>query len=167
MIAAFDVYYLPSGCSAAALVFSNYEDAKPTAEFSHYLSNVEEYVSGAFFKRELPCILSLLEKFETMPDEMIVDAYVMLGDKPGLGQHLFEHFEGKIPVIGVAKSKFEGAAAVEICRGESKKPLYVTVAGMNIQKAVERIKTMHGTHRIPTLLKRVDKLARDRVKHNT
>jgi len=38
--------------------------------------------------------------------------------------------------------------------------LYVTAAGMRLQEAADRIQRMHGPHRIPTLLKRVDTLAR-------
>jgi deoxyribonuclease V len=94
---------------------------------------------------------------------MVVDGYVMLGNKPGLGQHLFKSFDGKIPVVGVAKSKFKGSCGTEIFRGGSVHPLYVTSAGVNLQKASERIRTMHGAHRIPTLLKRVDLLAREKA----
>ena len=167
MIAAFDVHYLAKGCMAGAVVFSDYSDPEPETEYTLFLSRTEAYVPGAFYQRELPGILSLLIQFEQMPDEMIVDGYVMLGKKPGLGQHLFEHYEGKIPVIGVAKSKFAGATATDIYRGGSMRPLYVTAAGIDIQAAAERIRTMHGTHRIPTLLKRVDYLARERAKQHT
>ena len=96
---------------------------------------------------------------------MVIDAYVMLGNRPGLGQHLFDFFDGKIPVVGVAKSKFKGSSGTEIFRGGSIHPLYVTSAGVNQQKASERIRTMHGAHRIPTLLKRVDCLAREKAQH--
>jgi deoxyribonuclease V len=44
----------------------------------------------------------------------------------------------------------------EVFRGESKNPLYVTTAGIDDEIAREFIQTMHGKHRIPTLLKRVD-----------
>jgi deoxyribonuclease V len=95
---------------------------------------------------------------------MVIDGYVMLGNRPGLGQHLFKSFDGKIPIVGVAKSKFKGSSGIEIFRGGSMHPLYVTSAGVDLQKASERIKTMHGAHRIPTLLKRVDFLAREKAK---
>jgi len=97
---------------------------------------------------------------------MVVDGYVMFGNRPGLGQHLFRSLDGKIPVIGVAKSRFKGFLASEVFRGGSIRPLYVTSAGMDPKKASEKIRTMHGTHRIPTLLKRVDLLARENVKNN-
>jgi deoxyribonuclease V len=87
----------------------------------------------------------------------------MLGKRAGLGKHLFKFLDGKIPVVGVAKSKFEGSSGAEVFRGGSIRPLYVTSAGMDLQKASVRIRSMHGVHRIPTLLKRVDLLARQRA----
>jgi deoxyribonuclease V len=163
MIAAFDVQYLEEGCAAAAVLFSKYSDASPTAEYTYFLSGAADYIPGEFYRRELPGILSLLEQISDMPDEMIIDGYVMLGNKPGLGQHLFRAFDGKIPVIGVAKSKFKGACGTGIYRGGSIHPLYVTCAGVDLQKASEKIRKMHGAHRIPTLLKRVDHLARGKA----
>ena len=165
MIAAFDVYYLENGyASGAAVLFSDYRDAEPLAEYTQLLPGTADYSPGEFYKRELPCILTLLGQINEVPDEMVVDGYVMLGKKPGLGQHLFNFFDGKIPVVGVAKSKFEGAGGIEVFRGGSIHPLYVTSAGVNLQKASERIRTMHGAHRIPTLLKRVDVLAREQAR---
>ncbi len=164
MIAAFDVHYLENACaSAAAVLFSDYRDAEPAAVYTQFLSGAADYIPGEFYRRELPCILTLLKQINEAPDEIVVDGYVMLGNRPGLGQHLFNSFNGKIPVVGVAKSRFEGSAGVEVFRGGSIHPLYVTSAGVNLQKASERIRTMHGAHRIPTLLKRVDFLAREKA----
>lgn len=102
-------------------------------------------------------------KNQPPPDEMIIDGYVMLGNRPGLGQHLFNYFNGYIPVIGVAKSKFKGSTGTEIFRGGSTRPLYITSSGVNQQMASEKIRAMHGANRIPTLLKRVDSLARKKA----
>ena len=85
-----------------------------------------------------------------------------MGSRPGLGQHLFNALNGRTPVIGVAKSRFKGSSGIEVFRGGSKQPLYVTSAGVDLQKASEKIKRMHGNYRIPTLLKRVDLLAREK-----
>ena len=164
IIAAFDVHYMRHSCVAAAVVFSNYRDAEPLLEYTQFMPVAAEYIPGMLYKRELPCILSLLRQFDREPDEVIVDAHVMLGNKPGLGQHLFNHFAGRIPVIGVAKSKLAGVMAAEVFRGGSKKPLQVTSAGMDLLDACERIQSMYGAYRIPTLLKRADTLARDKAK---
>jgi deoxyribonuclease V len=165
MIAAFDVHYLKNGCaSAAAVLFSDYRDAEPAAVYTQFFPGAADYIPGEFYRRELPCILTLLEQINEVPDEMVVDGYVMLGDRPGLGRHLFNSFDGEIPVVGVAKSKFEGAGGTEVFRGGSIHPLYVTSVGVNLEKASKRIRTMHGAHRIPTLLKRVDVLAKEQAR---
>ena len=118
------------------------------------------YVPGEFFRRELPCLLALISKIKDPLDAIIIDGYVRLSDRPGLGQHLFEHLLEKVPVIGVAKTRFHDAEAVEVIRGISKSPLYVSTIGTDADQAAEQIKKMHGPHRIPTLLKRVDQLGR-------
>lgn len=164
MIAAFDAHYPACGCVAAAVLFSDYRDAEPKAEYSRFLPIAADYIPGEFFKRELPSILALLEQIVEKTDELIVDGYVMLGNRPGLGQHLFEALACKIPVIGVAKSRFKGASGAEVFRGRSRHSLYVTAAGTDLQTAAESIRQMHGPYRIPTLLKRVDMIARETSK---
>jgi len=162
IIAAFDVYYSEDGrASAAAVLFFDYRDTEPVATYTQCLPGAAAYIPGEFYRRELPSILALIGQINEALDEMIVDGYVMLGNKPGLGQHLYESFDGEIPVIGVAKSKFKGSSGAEVFRGGSIHPLYVTSAGVDLQEAAERIRTMHGPYRIPTLLKRIDRLARE------
>ncbi len=163
-IAAFDVHYLEDGrASAAAVVFGDFGDRVPAAEYHRVVARSSPYVPGAFFQRELPAILALLEQITIPLDTLMVDGYVMLGSRPGMGRHLFEALESRIPVIGVAKSPFEGAPAHEIIRGLSQRPLFVTAAGIDAAKAAENIRRMHGPHRIPTLLQRVDRLARQKA----
>lgn len=162
MIAAFDVHYLDHGCAAAAAVlFIDYGDAVAARRYTRIVHGVPDYVRGQFFRRELPCLLELIADIEESLDTMIVDGYVMHGDGPGLGHHLYRAFGGKIPVIGVAKSKYANAPGIEILRGRSQRPLYVTAAGLDRRDAGERIRQMHGRHRIPTLLKQADHLARE------
>ena len=161
-IAAFDVHYREDGqASAAAVVFTAYGDDTPVAEYQQMLAMPAAYVPGAFYRRELPGILALMDRIDRPLTTLIVDGYVRLGSRPGLGRHLFDALESKIPVIGVAKSRFQGASAQEVYRGTSRRPLYVTAAGVTVDEAAANIQAMHGPHRIPTLLKRVDCLARD------
>ena len=165
MIACFDVHYLADGrAAAAAVLFAAYSDARPAAEYTCLVAApVADYVPGRFYRRELPCILTLLEQIVVPLEEIIVDGYVMLGDgQPGLGQRLFAAIGGGIAVIGVAKSRFKGASGAEVLRGRSLRPLYVTAAGLAEAQAAERIRGMHGAHRLPTLLKRVDLLAKEK-----
>ena len=117
-------------------------------------------IPGAFFRRELPCLLAVIAKIETPLDALVVDGYVQLNDKEGLGQHLYERLSRRVPVIGVAKTRFQGASGAEVLRGSSRSPLYVTAVGIDRGEAATCIMRMHGSHRIPTLLKRADRLAR-------
>ena len=161
VIAAFDVHYLGDDrASAAAVLLSDYGDAEPAAVYTQFFPGAASYVSGEFYRRELPVILALLEEMDKALDEIVVDGYVKIGDRPGLGQHLFDSLGGKIAVIGVAKSEFKGASGIVVFRGSSARPLYVTSAGLEQEKAGERIKRMHGDYRIPAMLKLADRLAR-------
>jgi deoxyribonuclease V len=45
-------------------------------------------------------------------------------------------------------------------RGHSRRPLYVSAAGIDAETAARYIQDMHGTYRLPTLLRRVDQLCR-------
>ena len=162
MIAAFDVQYddRQARARAAGVLFARWNDAEPAAEYTVDLDKIQPYVPGEFFRRELPCLLAVIERIEMPLNQLVIDGYVQLDDRPGLGQHLFDHFHGTIPVIGVAKTRFRDANAVEITRGTSGSPLYITAAGISAEDAAADIRRMHGPHRIPTLLKRVDTLAR-------
>ena len=164
MIAAFDVHYVGDRYAwAAAVLFHAYTDAWPASEYVAFFDRVSPYESGQFYRRELPCILRLLDRFDEPPHEMIIDGYVMLGDLPGLGRSLFDSFQGRIPVVGVAKSLYGETPALEVFRGGSRRPLYVTTAGIEPSERSASIASMHGAHRIPTLLKRVDLLARQQI----
>jgi deoxyribonuclease V len=161
MIGIFDVHYAKSGASAAAVLVASYADSKPAAAYSQFLPGESSiYLPGEFYLRELPYILALIQRMPLLLSEMIVDGYVMLGQKPGLGRHLFDEFNGKIPVIGIAKSRYEGASGIKVYRGRSTRPLYITSAGMAPEEAARKISLMHGSYRIPSMLKLADRLAR-------
>jgi deoxyribonuclease V len=162
MIAALDVQYdeARSLGHAAAVVFENWEDAVPVAEYVADIDKVLPYVPGKFFQRELPCLLALLAKFREPVRFVVIDGYVDLGSGPGLGRVLWDHLAREKTVIGVAKTRYEGSTAVEVRRGGSQAPLFVTAVGMDASEAASCLQRMHGPFRIPTLLKRVDGLAR-------
>lgn len=170
MIAALDVHYDEASptATAAAVVFESWaDDAVPIAEYKAPCSGIQPYEPGEFFKRELPCLLAVLDKVNEPVSLIVIDGYVSLGDKPGLGLRLWEVLGKKTPIIGVAKTRFHSADAVEMTRGDSKAPLYVTAVGIEPETAAEHIRKMHGLFRIPTLLKRVDQLARDGTEEAT
>jgi deoxyribonuclease V len=63
--------------------------------------------------------------------------------------------------LGVAKTRFADAKkfAELVLRSGSRQPLYVTQIGYQ-GSAGDLVTQMHGPNRIPTLLRRVDRLAR-------
>ncbi len=162
MIAAVDVAYHGGGATAACVLFRSWSDGESAVEYLQEFGKVEEYRPGEFYLRELPPLLALLGKVAEPLEVVIVDGYVWLGGgKPGLGAHLFEELRGSVTVIGVAKSSFAGSReAIPLLRGASRRPLYVTAAGIDAATAAQHILAMHGPHRIPTLLKRADRLCR-------
>jgi deoxyribonuclease V len=163
MIACIDVGYGEEIARAACVTFEHWRDEQAAAEFVADIEDVEEYVPGEFYRRELPCSLIVLEQVP-QADLIVIDGYVWLDEsqRPGFGAFLYEAFDKQIPVVGVAKTRFATASqAVEVYRGCSQRPLYVTAAGLDLEDAADSVRQMHGKNRIPTLLKRVDSLSRD------
>ena len=162
MIACVDVSYHDSEANAACVLFRHWSDAKGEQEIVVQTGKSEEYQPGQFFRRELPCLLAVLARVQVPLEAVIVDGYVWLGDnnEPGMGALLYEALGGTTAVIGVAKSRFVGTRDTPVLRGTGRRPLYVTAAGMDTLIAAGLIRSMHGPHRIPTLLKRVDRLSR-------
>jgi deoxyribonuclease V len=162
MIACVDVDYRDVGAVAACVCFETWSDAAAASESIVRIDDVEPYESGQFFRRELPCLLAVLNSLSHLPQVVIIDGYVWLGgQQPGLGAHLYQALSEQVAVIGVAKTQFARAEPVElVLRGRSRTPLYVTAAGMDVAEAASHIRAMHGNNRIPTLLRRVDRLSR-------
>jgi deoxyribonuclease V len=164
MIACVDVDYREKGAVAAGVLFRDWADGCPSSEVVVRVDRVEPYEPGQFYRRELPCLLEVLNAIEPPPEAIVIDGYVWLGDEtdPGLGAHLHRAIGERAAVIGVAKTRFHRARMVEeIRRGSGFRPLYVTAVGMDLADAARHVLEMHGPHRLPTLLKRVDRLCRD------
>lgn len=154
---AIDVSYRDTYAVAAGIGFLDWSDDVASHAATVSVDAPADYEPGSFYKRELPPILALLDALPFAPELVIVDAYVDLGDRPGLGRYLHEAIA--VPVIGVAKSPYAGAPAVEVLRGGSTRPLFVTAAGMDAAEAAARIRQMHGPARLPTLIAAADRLA--------
>jgi deoxyribonuclease V len=161
MIACVDVAYEDTHAVAAGIVFHDWLDESVVAERVVSLDDIQPYQSGQFFIRELPCLLSVLRGLPEV-QVVLIDGYVWVEKaRPGLGAHLYQSLDGRVSVIGVAKTRYVGAENVmEIARGRSRHPLYISAAGLRLPEAAERVCSMCGQHRIPTLLKRVDLLSR-------
>ena len=164
MLACIDIHYYDDHAVAACILFDKWTDSNPTSQISTTITNIAPYIPGQFYLRELPCIIEVLKLVSEDPEVIIIDGHVWLDDNKsaGLGAHLYYSLNKKIPIIGIAKNPFkQSKIANEVIRGNSKKPLYVTTAGIDQNFAANNISKMHENYRIPTLLKKVDQLSRN------
>lgn len=163
VIACVDVHYLePGGARAAVVAFASWSAEVPIEEHVVTVERVAPYESGAFYKRELPCILAALAALSAMPEVVIVDGHAWLeAARPGLGARLLEAEPRIRTVVGVAKTRFLDSTAAPVLRGSSASPLWVDEAGAPVGAAA-RVAEMHGAFRVPAMLRRVDQLCRGR-----
>ncbi|NBW37304.1 MAG: endonuclease V [Cytophagia bacterium] len=166
MILAFDTYYFDNKAKTVCIAFNDWSGTSTDKVYTEITEGVEAYQPGEFYKRELPCILSLLKKMDTdQVEAIVIDGYVYLDDNGqlGLGGHLYHRLHSKIPIIGVAKTNFKTIDKHKeiIVRGKSVRPLYITAVGIDIILAAKFIQQMAGEHRIPSLLKKLDTLTRE------
>lgn len=165
-IVCFDVQYFGDEAITGFVVFNSINDAKPMDTGQVLTKGIAAYEPGAFYKRELPCLLNAIDFITIKISLIIVDAYVWLDDdKMGLGGYLYQALDEKIPVIGVSKSKFNTATSkvIPVMRGQSQQPLYVSSIGMDTLKAAEMIEKMEGPYRLPTMIKLADAVCRGHV----
>jgi exodeoxyribonuclease-5/deoxyribonuclease V len=182
---ALDTYYFSdTEAKTVGVVFENWGDSEPKEILEAWTYKFGPYIPGEFYKRELPCMMDLLMKIPDLKDydAIIIDGLAHLPKSTdGLGMRLEAALEEKgiidrstqygidhVGIIGVAKSRFseadEDTGISKVYRGGAKTPLYVdtTWFGYSSNSAGECIKSMHGLHRIPTLLKLVDTITRTR-----
>ncbi|MBT34429.1 MAG: endonuclease V [Thalassobius sp.] len=163
MIALFDVDYREDKAHAAAVIIENWQSEDPFRIYTKIIDNIEAYQPGEFYKRELPCLVSLISLFEEKISVLVVDSYVWVKSKKGLGGYLYDHFQGKYPVVGVAKSRFadNDENCVELLRGESNNPLFISAIGTDLIDAKDNVAKMTGEFRMPAMLKLVDRLSKE------
>ncbi|QPH40847.1 endonuclease V [Pedobacter endophyticus] len=165
MILALDVHYREQKAKSVGILF-NWNDIEPQSIIVDYYEDIEEYIPGQFFKRELPCLLNVIKKIDLRTVEVIViDGYVYVDNdyKFGLGGVLWEKLNEQISIIGIAKTSFfkNKETVIEIVRGASIKPLYISAIGMELKTAAELIKNMKGDFRMPSLLKQLDTITKE------
>ena len=161
MIIAIDVHYKGETAKVVGVLYESWDAEEASQFIDAYLPVASDYEPGQFYKRELPCLLHLLENVElTKVDYIVIDGYVFLDaqGRKGLGAHLYEALEEQVPVIGVAKTTFHQCEqfSQSVFRGDSTRPLYVTSVGSDAELAAGYIKEMHGPYRVPTLLQQLD-----------
>jgi deoxyribonuclease V len=165
MILCTDVDYKDDGTAVAAgVTLEHWSDDQAFEELVVHVDHVEPYVPGQFYKRELPCIQAVMAQMTSAVSLVLVDGYTWLSPgRKGLGAHLWDALGGTIPVVGVAKAWFKNTAAIEVTRGTSKRPLFVTAQGIDPVEAAREVTAMAGASRFPNMLKRVDHLCRGHV----
>ena len=165
-IALVDVHYDGSAAHAACILARSWEADSTLETQVLHIGHVEPYEPGSFYRRELPCLLSVLRRLTVRPDVVVIDGYVWLAsaERAGLGAHLYEALGTNVAVVGIAKTAFAGvercAVVAQVFRGGSHRPLHVTAAGMDLVLAAQCVRRMAGRHRIPELVRKVDRLAR-------
>ncbi|RQP23048.1 endonuclease V [Piscinibacter terrae] len=165
MFACLDVQYTDTHAHAAGLVFWDWGSAQVQARFTSATAAVQDYQPGEFYKRELGPLMSIVDQLPPDIHTLVIDGYCLLSEdgRPGLGAHLHAAVRQRCAIVGVAKTAFLSAPSIEVLRGDSARPLYVTALGMPVSEAAQGVASMHGPYRIPTLLKAVDTLAREQA----
>jgi deoxyribonuclease V len=165
-----DVAYDEGTGYGIGVVFSKFTDDTPESIIEVIVPDVGEYVPGEFYKRELKVLLAIHEEYvrihKKKPLCIFIDAYVDLGDKKGCGQYFADAIEDTSVVIGIAKNAYVPADKVceKVLRGSSVKPLFVTSTIVPKEDAAFLVRTLHGEHRFPTLIKKADMLTKEFVK---
>jgi len=163
LIACFDVHYQDDVAYAAAVLIEQWTDAEPVDQFLISCDGVEPYQPGSFYQRELRPLGELIQQLPETVDCFVIDAYCHLSadHDPGLGDYFHKLLPQGSVVVGVAKNRFhETTHAVEVLRGESQRPLFVTSIGIEYSLAADSIRLMAGRHRMPTILTAADRLCR-------
>jgi deoxyribonuclease V len=163
MIAFTDVHYGADSALAACVLAHDWGDERPAGSVTARVSPIAPYEPGAFYKRELPCLLEVLRKAGPV-ECVVIDGFVWLDQQgtPGLGAHLYEALGRRVPVVGTAKTAFKDSwVGLRLARPGAG-ALFVTAAGMTPEVALAHAQRLHGPFKLPTLLKAVDALARGR-----
>jgi deoxyribonuclease V len=163
MIVFVDVDYRPHETVSACVGIHEWADRTPCVErVTRSAEPAAPYLAGQFYLREMPWLVSILRTVDNI-ELAVIDGYVWLAkDRPGLGAHLYERLLKRYPVAGVAKGVFrDNDSAIPVVRGGSSRPLYVTAVGADPEVVAAGVARMHGRHRMPTILKLVDRLSRD------
>ena len=160
MLLAIDVHYKTTYAKTVGVLF-HWENENPLRIITDIVNDVADYEPGQFYKRELPCILQLLKQIDINTIEaIIVDGHVYIDNNKtfGLGGHLWQALDQKIPIIGIAKKAFHNTeqVSIPIYRGQSQNPLYISCIGTSQQEVLAKVQLLHGDYRTPTILKLLD-----------
>jgi deoxyribonuclease V len=164
-IACLDAAYASTAAAVAGALIRSWEaESLSQMRVRRFDGSPGNYEPGAFYKRELPLLLSIISDFDQAIEAIVIDGYVWLDANglPGLGGHLFSSLGRRIPVVGIAKTRYRNDTwSIPVLRGGSRRPLFITSAGTQAREAADCVRRMHGDYRIPTVLNIVDRAARE------
>ena len=79
MILAIDVHYRPNTAKVVCAALNDWKDGQASNYWIKYVDIAAEYISGAFYKRELPCIVQILEDIDlSQVTCIVIDGFVVL-----------------------------------------------------------------------------------------
>lgn len=143
--------------------FQNTQTNEILGEHTTTVNEVAPYQSGQFYKREMACLLALINQINEPYSVIIIDGYIFLdgAQQAGLGKYLYDNLTIKKPIIGIAKNQFKDVSEdYAVWRGTSKHPLYITSINFPIADAKNIVQDLEGQHRLPNIVKKVDFLSR-------
>ncbi len=142
MILASDAQYAKNNALVAGLLFPDWTLDDIDQQILKKIDDIAPYEPSDFYKRELLCILSLLDEVDVSLKVIIADGFVTIGSakKNGLGMHLYNTIQQTTPIVGVAKKLFIGTPyKCQILRGKSNNPLYITSVGIPLCRGINGI----------------------------
>ena len=163
MKCATDVHYVIDFAYVGIVEFESWDDSRPRSVHRIEIESNESYQPGEFYRRELPPILGALKKVKIEYADIVIDGYVHLASplKWGLGMHLSHAMNDQTNILGIAKSRLPIASDyIRVYRGKSKRPLYVSSNNYREFEMQDIVSSMHGSYRLPTLIKAVDQVSR-------
>jgi len=158
-----DVHLQGDSARVAAVAFDDWAAPEGTKNYTLQIAHVEKPVKGELDLRALPWLVQLINDNGLQPEVIVFDGLVHLDaqETPGLGRRLHDTLGGRTAVIGVAKSGFKDAPAqFEVHREEETAPLVITCVGIDLGAAKARVRAMHGSKRVPTLMKLAARIAK-------
>ena len=78
-IACLDVAYADTAAAVAGALIESWDAKRPSQiRVRRFDSPPENYEAGAFYKRELPLLLSIISEFDQPIEMIVIDGYVWL-----------------------------------------------------------------------------------------
>ena len=144
-----DVCYTEQVAITAGVLFVNWRDAEPCDELAAVTGNVHPYTAGQFRNRELEPLLAVLKESPRRPTSGHI--WLHYASTAGLGAYVCDALNEGVPVTGVANKRFGASCVADEVLRSSRRPLYVTSAGIDSRTATDNILQMHGEHRVPDI----------------